>query len=53
MTNDQIRRLLEQSLRNSSDRAGLVTQIQLIITMLDDKTVKLMQDAGKDIGDIK
>lgn len=59
MTNDQIKRLLEQALRKSNtdgpcyDVTKLVIQIELIISMLDEQTVKLMRDAGKDIGDIK
>jgi len=59
MTNDQIKRLLEQALRKSNSAAGgydcskLVIQIELIISMLDEQTVKLMRDGGKDIGDIK
>lgn len=59
MTNDQIKRLLEQALRKSNtddpcyDVNKLVIQIELIISMLDEQTVKLMRDAGKDIGDIK
>jgi hypothetical protein len=59
MTNDQIKRLLEQALRKSNtdgrcyDVAKLVIQIELIISMLDEQTVRLMYDGGKDIGDIK
>lgn len=59
MTNDQIKRLLIQALNKSNtdgpcyDVAKLVIQIELIISMLDEQTVKLMRDAGKDIGDIK
>lgn len=59
MTNDQIKRRLEQALRKSKtggpcyDVAKLVIQIELIISMLDEQTVKLMYDGGKDIGDIK
>lgn len=59
MTNDQIKRLLEQALRKSNtdgpcyDVAKLVIQIELIISMLDEQTITLMRDAGKDIGDIK
>lgn len=59
MTNDQIKRLLIQALNKSNtdgpcyDVAKLVIQIELIIGMLDEQTVKLMRDAGKDIGDIK
>lgn len=59
MTNDQIKRLLQQALRTSNtdgpcyDVGKLVIQIQLIISMLDEQTVTLMLDAGKDIGDIK
>lgn len=59
MTNDQIKRALEQALRKSNtegpcyDVAKLVIQIELIISMLDEQTVKLMRNSGKDIGDIK
>lgn len=59
MTNDQIKRLLIQALNKSNtdgpcyDVTKLVIQIELIISMLDEHTVKLMRDAGKDIGDIK
>lgn len=59
MTNDHIKRLLIQALNKSNtdgpcyDVAKLVIQIELIISMLDEQTVKLMRDAGKDIGDIK
>lgn len=59
MTNDQIKRLLEQALRKSNtdgpcyDVNKLVIQIELIISMLDEQTVKLMRNSGKDIGDIK
>lgn len=59
MTNDQIKRLLEQALRKSNtdgpcyDVAKLVIQIELIISMLDDQAVTLMRAGGKDIGDIK
>lgn len=59
MTNDQIKRLLQQALRTSNtdgpcyDVIKLVIQIELIITMLDEQTVTLMRDGGKDIGDIK
>lgn len=59
MTNDQIKRLLIQALNKSNtdgpcyDVAKLVIQIELIISMLDEQTVKLMRDGGKDIGDIK
>jgi len=59
MTNDQIKRLLEQALRKSNtdgpcyDVAKLVIQIELIISMLDEQTTTLMRDGGKDIGDIK
>lgn len=35
------------------DVAKLVIQIELIISMLDEQTITLMRDAGKDIGDIK
>ena len=59
MTNDQIKRLLIQALNKSStdgscyDVTKLVIQVELIISMLDEQTVKLMRDSGKDIGDIK
>lgn len=65
MTNDQIKKLLIQALNKSNtdgtavaanpcyDVTKLVIQIELIISMLDEQTVKLMRDAGKDIGDIK
>ena len=59
MTNDQIKRLLIQALNKSNtdgpcyDVAKLVIQIELIISMLDEQTITLMRDAGKDIGDIK
>jgi hypothetical protein len=60
MTNDQIKRLLQQALRKANtdgpcyDVAKLVIQIELIISMLDDQVVTaMMRDTGKDIGDIK
>lgn len=58
MTNDQIKRLLQQALRTSNtdgpcyDVGKLVIQIQLIVSMLEDDK-PLTRDGGKDIGDIK
>lgn len=55
----RLRGLLIQALNKSNtggpryDVAKLVIQIELIISMLDEQTITLMQDAGKDIGDIK
>ena len=56
MTNQQIKNLLILSLQKSNtdgpcyDVAKLVIQIELIISMLDDKNVKLRHDGSKDIG---
>lgn len=58
MTNEQIKRLLQQALRTSNtdgpcyDVGKLVIQIQLIVSMLEDDK-PLPRDGGKDIRDIK